>query len=689
VDGQTVFQTQDLSIGYETDAGLLTAVRNATVSVQPRECFGLVGESGSGKTTLAMGAIKYLSGNGRITGGASYLRGEDLTRLSRRQMRGIWGSRIGVVYQNPSTALNPSMRIGRQIAEVAQRHLGQSGRAALATAARMLEQVAMPDPESIMRCYPHQLSGGMLQRAVIAMAMTAGPELLILDEPTTALDVTTQAVVLDLVADLKSKFDSSILYITHDLAVVSKLCDRVGVMYAGAFCEQAPMRSLYLRPLHPYTLGLLGCIPRFDIQGGKRLLTSIPGIIPRLDELPLGCLFAPRCPFARAQCVRERPPLVEVRTGHFSACIRWSALPTAADYARAAKEIAPLEAEGPEVLRVDELRKSYPASARLFSLGRAGAQKVKAVDGVTLWVRKGNTLGVVGESGCGKTTMLRTIIGLAPKTSGDILMAGRPMEGSVSRRGRANVKRMQMVFQNPEASLNPRLTVGKAIARPLRLLLGTSRKDLRARVLELLRSVSLSESYYNRLPEELSGGEKQRAAIARAFAADPEVVLLDEPLSSLDVSVQASLVNLLTDLQERLGVSYLFISHDLAAVQHLSHWMVVMYLGALVEWGDARDVFAPPYHPYTEALLSAIPVADPDVAQRPIRLEGSVPSALAIPAGCRFHTRCPRKIGPLCEKAMPPWREGRSGHRIACHIPLDELAKLQADTFVRGTEGRA
>jgi peptide/nickel transport system ATP-binding protein len=683
VDGEPVFQTRDLSIGYETEAGLLTAVRNASVSVRRRECFGLVGESGSGKTTLAMGAIRYPSGNGRITGGTSLLRGEDLTRLSRRQMRAIWGSRIGVVYQNPSTALNPSMRIGRQIAEVARRHLGQSERAALGTAAGMLEQVAMPDPESIMRCYPHQLSGGMLQRAVIAMALTAGPELLILDEPTTALDVTTQAVVLDLVGDLKRRFDSSILYITHDLAVVSKLCDRVGVMYAGTFCEQAPMRELYARPLHPYTLGLLGCIPRFDLQGGKRLLTSIPGIIPRLDELPAGCIFAPRCPFATADCTHERPPLVEVRPGHLSACIRWSALPSAADYAKAAKEIPPREAEAPEVLRIDELRKSYPASLSLFSLGRARSQRVKAVDGVTLWVRKGNTLGVVGESGCGKTTMLRAIIGLAPRTSGEVLLSGDTVESSVSRRSRTAVKRMQMVFQNPEASLNPRLTVGKAIGRPVKLLAGVAGREVRARVMELLRSVSLSESYYNRLPEELSGGEKQRAAIARAFAADPDVVLLDEPLSSLDVSVQASLVNLLTDLQERLGVSYLFISHDLAAVQHLSHWIVVMYLGALVEWGDARDVFAPPYHPYTEALLSAIPVADPDVAQRPIRLEGSVPSALAIPGGCRFHTRCPRKIGPLCERAMPPWREGKSGHRIACHIPLDELARLQADTFVR------
>jgi peptide/nickel transport system ATP-binding protein len=676
-DGAPVFQTRDLSIGYETESGLLMAVREATMSVAKKECFGLVGESGSGKTTLAMGAIGYLSGNGRITAGASLLGDQELTRLPKSRMRGIWGSRIGMVYQNPSTALNPSLKIGRQLAEVAQRHLALSARDSRRKAADMLAQVAMPDPQGIMRRYPHQLSGGMLQRCVIAMAMMAGPELLILDEPTTALDVTTQAVVLDLVAELKKRFDSSILYITHDLAVVSKLCDRVGVMYAGQFCEQAVMRDIYTRPLHPYTLSLLGCIPRFELQAGKRLLASIPGMIPRLDELPQGCVFAPRCPFARAECTASRPPLAEVQPGHFSACIRWNVLPTAAEFIKTAREIPVHRAETPEVLRIRELKKSYPASERLFGLARAG-RTVRAVDGVTLWVRKGNTLGVVGESGCGKTTMLRAIIGLAPKTSGDILLSGQDVEPGVSRRGRATLKQMQMVFQNPEASLNPRHTVGRAITRPLLLLAGTPRGKVRARALELLGLVSLSETYYNRLPEELSGGEKQRAAIARAFAADPSIVLLDEPLSSLDVSVQASLVNLLTSLQEANGVSYLFISHDLAAVQHLSHWIAVMYLGALMEWGDAEDVFAPPYHPYTEALLSAIPVADPDVAQRAIRLEGSVPSAQAVPTGCRFHTRCPRKVGTICETETPPWREGRNAHRISCHIPLEELTQAPA-----------
>jgi peptide/nickel transport system ATP-binding protein len=686
-DQAVVFQTTDLSIGYETESGLLPAVRNATVRVRERECFGVVGESGSGKTSLAMGAINYLSANGKVFGGTSRLRDVELTGQRRFQMRRIWGSRIGMVYQNPSAALNPSIRIGEQLSEVARKHLRLSRAKAREKCREMLARVAMPDPVSIMQRYPHQLSGGMLQRCVIAMALITRPELLILDEPTTALDVTTQAVVLDLVSQLAREFGSAVLYITHDLAVVSKLCDRVGVMYAGQFCEQAAVKDLYRAPLHPYTLGLLGCVPRFDPDGGKRLLASIPGSIPRLDSLPGGCIFAPRCAFVRDECRRSTPPLREVRPGHSSACLRWEELPTAAEYAHAAPAVPPHQEDRPEVLRVIDVRKSFPPTERLFGAGRARSRSVRAVDGVTLWVRKGNTLGVVGESGCGKTTLLRVIAGLAPRTSGEIFLNGETLQANVQDRPRDVLKQLQMVFQNPDASLNPRHAAGRAIARPLRLLAGLSRREAQRRVALLLEAVNLPPGFSRRLPEELSGGEKQRVAIARAFAAAPQIILLDEPLSSLDVSVQASLVNLLTELQEKNDVSYLFISHDLAAVQHLSHWIAVMYLGALMEWGDAEDVFAPPFHPYTEALLSAIPIADPEVQQRPIRLEGSVPSAAKMPTGCRFHTRCPRKIGRICETEAPPWREGRSAHRISCHIPLDELKRLQADTIARTQKG--
>lgn len=370
-----MFRTQVLSVGYEMEAGRLPVVREATFSIQERECFGVVGESGSGKTTLAMGAIRYLSPNGRITAGSSWLRDRELTGMSRRQLRGIWGSRIGMVYQNPSTALNPSLRIGRQISEVARRHLGLSGRDAWERTREMLSRVAMPEPLATMQRYPHQLSGGMLQRCVIAMALITSPELLILDEPTTALDVTTQAVVLDLVVDLKRQLDSSILYITHDLAVVSRLCDRVGVMYAGQFCEQAPVHDIYRTPLHPYTLSLLGCVPRFEPGRQKRLLTSIPGAIPRPDELPQGCIFSPRCPFVREECTKSRPPLVEVRPGRFSACFRWNELPTAAEYAETARRMPPHLEERPEALRAAEVRKTFGVGDRLFSLRHAGARR--------------------------------------------------------------------------------------------------------------------------------------------------------------------------------------------------------------------------------------------------------------------------------------------------------------------------
>ena len=377
--------------------------------------------------------------------------------------------------------------------------------------------------------------------------------------------------------------------------------------------------------------------------------------------------------------------MVEVMPERATSCLRWKALPSAADYVRAAPVIPPHVEQQAEALRVQDLKKTYASVERLCA-GSSARNVVRAVDGVTLWVRKGNTLGVVGESGCGKTTMLRAIAGLAPRTSGDISLGGRSVEAAVERRARSTLKALQLVFQNPEASLNPRHSVGRAIERPLLLLARVPRREIPARVRALLEAVNLPESYALRLPEELSGGEKQRAAIARAFAAEPEVILLDEPLSSLDVSVQASLVNLLTRLQASNGVSYLFISHDLAAVRHLSHWIAVMYLGSLMEWGDADDVFAPPFHPYTEALLSAIPVADPDVVQKPIRLEGSVPSALNVPAGCRFHTRCPRKLDGVCETETPPWREGKKDHRIACHIPLEKLARLQAGTIVRAAD---
>ena len=683
-----VFEVEGLSIQYVTELGDLDAVRDVSLTVHEHESFGLVGESGSGKSTLAMGAIRYLASNGRITGGSVRLNGQELTGLPPKDLRALWGSRIGVVYQSPLSALNPSIVIGKQLAEVARQHLGMDAGAARQRVVEMMSKVAMPDPESVMKRYPHQLSGGMLQRCVIAMALMTNPSLLIMDEPTTALDVTTQAVVLDLVAELKREFDSAILYITHDLGVITKICDRVGVMYAGEFMEQAELRDLFKRPRHPYTLDLLGCVPHFDPTPQKRSLVTIPGAIPRVDELPPGCIFAPRCSFAQDACRAARPPLEEVEGGHLSACVRWADVPLPEDHLRRATEavrVAEQACGTPEVLLRTEGTEVHFKAARGAARGHRD-RVIHAVDGMDLDVCVGQTLGVVGESGSGKTTVARAMIGLTPATGGRITLHGESLPLSSGKRPRSVLREIQMVFQNPDASLNPTRTVGDAIVRPLQLLGGLRGAAARKRAEELLQAVSLPVSYFARLPHELSGGEKQRVAIARAFAAEPELILCDEPISSLDVSVQGSLMNLLMKLQVEQRTSYVFISHDLSAVQHLSDAIAVVYLGHVMEVGDATSVLTPPFHPYTEALLSAVPLADPDVKQKPIRLGGTVPSAMDVPPGCRFHPRCPRCLGDVCRTTEPPWREGEGDHRIYCHVPLDELARLQAETLVLADE---
>ena len=681
--GRPVFEVEGLSIEYETEFGTLAAVRDVSLSVGEHESFGIVGESGSGKSTLAMGAIRYLASNGRVTEGSVRLNGVELLELSKKELRALWGGRIAVVYQSPLQALNPSIQIGKQMAEVARQHLEMDRTASRERVTEMLAKVAMPDPEEVMRRYPHQLSGGMLQRCVIAMALMTDPSLLIMDEPTTALDVTTQAVVLDLVTDLKREFESAILYITHDLGVITRICDRVGVMYAGEFVEQASLRELFKRPRHPYTLDLLGCVPKFETDPVKRSLVTIPGSIPHLDELPSGCIFAPRCQFVEEACTTARPPLVTVAGGHLSACRRWEAVPDPAEFLREATEALVVQGEttGEEAVLVeaDDVKTHFKGPGKGMLWWRTH-RVIKAVDGATLAVRKGETLGIVGESGSGKTTIARAVIGLEPATGGEIRLNGQKLAPSTKRRPRAVLKEIQMVFQNPDASLNPTRSVGDSIARPLNLLTGLDRKEAAERTRELLRAVSLPESYADRLPHELSGGEKQRVAIARAFAAEPELILCDEPISSLDVSVQGSLMNLLMQLQIEQRTSYIFISHDLSAVQHLSDQIAVVYLGRIMEIGEAVDVLTPPFHPYTEALLSAVPVADPDVAQEAIRLGGSVPSAMDVPPGCRFHPRCPRCLGDVCREEEPPWRSVGGAHRIYCHIPVEELAELQAET---------
>ncbi len=676
---ETILQVDNLSIGYQTESGYVKAVRRVSLAIKRRESFGLVGESGSGKSTLALGSIRYLAANGRIDDGNISFLGEDITNYGREEMSRLWGRHIGMVYQNPSLALNPSIKIGWQLAEAAQIHQGFSKKEAWNAAVRTMGRVSMPDPEYVAGLYPHQLSGGMLQRCVITMSLMNNPSLLVMDEPTTALDVTTQAVVLDLVVKLKEDYDSAIFYITHDLAVVAQVCDSIGVMYAGELLESGPTRDIFKDPKHPYTLSLLGSIPKFEEDHRKRALAGIEGMIPSLRELPKGCVFSPRCFMASPECLEITPGLESIGPDRQTACHRW---PEIAERKKVLEDLPtyPAPADQTPYLTVDRLAKHYAPITASLKPG-AGRNLIKALNGVTLEVPKGCTLGIVGESGCGKTTLLRSITGLVDPTDGEVRLDCAPLPPKVSQRPRALLRKIQMVFQNPDASLNPNQTIAKSLERPLKIFTKLGKEERREKILQILQSVNLPSTYYNRLPGELSGGELQRVGIARAFAAEPDVILLDEPLSALDVSVQAALVNLLFELQAKNQPSYLFISHDLAAVHHISDWIAVMYLGRVMEFGTAEDIFRPPFHPYTEALLSAIPNPDPDAPQQGIRLEGSVPSPSTKILGCAFHSRCPRVCGPECSTEEPPSRAVGIKGRIFCHIPPEELARVQTSPY--------
>lgn len=679
-----VLDARCLTVAYRTDHGLLDTIRNVSLQINAGEIYGLVGESGSGKSTLAKALVRYLPSNGILSSGSVTLCGTDLLALSRTEMRQVWGSRITMVHQDPSASINPAIPIGEQIAEVVRIHLNLNRHEAKAKATEMLNKVRMPDPESVARRYAHQLSGGMLQRVLIAIAMSTNPELLIMDEPTTALDVTTEAVILDLIGDLMQEYNTAILYITHNLGVVARVCNKVGVLYAGEIMEEGNIEQVFKNKLHPYTRGLLGCVPRVDANKKDISLKAIPGFIPRPDQLPPGCIFAPRCELVEPACETERPPLVDIEKGHLSACRRHEELKKIGDVIMETRESHDEDEElGELVLEARNIKKYFPLSGGMSSaFGRKGTE-IKAVDDMSVRMRRSFTMGIVGESGCGKTTFARCIMGLEKATAGEIELQGKLLPYSVTKRSRETLRKMQMVFQNPDASLNPQHPAGESVARPLYLLHKLKKKEVKDKVKELFEAVNLPEDYIYRLPHELSGGEKQRVAIARAFAADPILMVCDEPISSLDVSVQASLMNLLVDLQESQGTSYLFISHDLAAVRHLSDWIAVVYLGRLWEMGSAEDVFVPPYHPYTEALLSAIPIPDPDIRQESIRLKGSVPSAMNIPSGCRFHTRCPRKYGSICETEEPPWQDAGNYHQICCHIPLEELKAMQGEGLIK------
>jgi peptide/nickel transport system ATP-binding protein len=677
-----LLELQDVRISYFGRAGESVVIPGLSLTLGAGEALGLVGESGCGKSTVALAIVRYLGRAGRVVGGCIRFEGCDVAALDEDALRAIRGRRIAMVYQDPMASLNPVMPIGRQLMEVPMLHEGVGGAEARAQALRMLREVNLPDPEAVLERYPHQLSGGQQQRIVIAMALIAEPALLIMDEPTTGLDVTVEAAVLDLVRDLRRRHNTAILFISHNLGTVVRVCDRIGVMYGGELVEEGTIRQVFADPRHPYTRGLLGCLPTLGRDKRAAPLVPIPGQLGSPLHRPAGCGFAARCPHVdggrcTAHAIAAEP--VAGAPGHRVRCVRAAEL---APWHRAGVDAAaPLAAgagatEPAPILAVRGLRKTYRQARGLFG---GYVRWVRALHDVAVGAGRGQTLAIVGESGCGKSTLARVLSGLQTATAGSVALDGAEVAGvAIQARPGPLKRKLQMVFQNPDSTLNPSHTVGYAIGRALRRLRRLPAGDARREVARLLEVVKLPAELAGRKPHQLSGGQKQRVAIARALAGDPEVIVADEPVSALDVSVQAAIVNLLNELQAAREATLVFISHDLAVVRYLADHVAVMYLGQVVEYGRVEDVFAPPYHPYTEALLSAVPVPDPEAQRDRILLEGALPSATDAMRGCPFSTRCPRRVGPLCDDTPPPEQPLGRGHRIACHIPAAELRRGQA-----------
>jgi peptide/nickel transport system ATP-binding protein len=647
---------EGLELAYKVRGQDLAVLRGLSLTIGAGESYGLVGESGSGKSSVALAAVRYLPANGRVTAGRVLVEGRDVYGLDDEDLRRLRASDVAMVYQDPGRALNPSIRVGEQIAEIF-RLQGLAPDRAMAQAVEMLARVRIADPASVAQRYPHLLSGGMQQRVAIAMALATGPKLLILDEPTTGLDATVEGEILELVAGIRAEFGTALLFISHNLAVVAQMCDRVGVLYAGTLVEEGPTREVFAHPRHPYTVGLMRCLVRSGARKDHGRLDTIAGFPPGAGEATPPCVFAPRCGLATDLCRTEPPPLAVVGEGRFSRCHY-------PDLAETTPRATPADLAEPF------MRGQTILKARLSKTFGDAKRPVRALHDVPFEIRAGETLGLVGESGSGKTTLARVLLGLVAADAGSTLeLDGRPLG---AKRSPDQLKAMQIVFQNPDSALNRSHSVRRLVGRVLTRLGDVPRAEREGRLSALTRSVQLADRTLDLRATQLSGGLKQRVAIARAFAGGPRIVVCDEPTSALDVSVQAAILNLLAELQAREGVAYLFISHDLATVRYLSDRIAVLYLGRLMEIGPSERVFSGPHHPYTASLLSAAPALEGGAAR--VRLTGEIPSAIDVPKGCVFHTRCPRKLGAICEEQEPPMLPGaEAGHEIRCHIPVERL----------------
>lgn len=711
--GDAILEVDALSVTFPSDDGSLPAVREVSYELRRGEALGIVGESGSGKSVTSMAIMGLLPKNARVDGSVQ-LMGEEILGLPDKAISEVRGKKIAMIFQDPLTSLNPVYTIGFQISEAVLAHNGVGKKRAWERSRELLEIVGIPSPDQRLRQYPHELSGGMRQRVVIAIAMANDPDVIIADEPTTALDVTVQAQVLDALQSARRETGAALVLITHDLGVVAGQVERVAVMYGGRIVESGPVEEVFYRPRMPYALGLLGSLPRLDEERAERL-SPIRGAPPSLMDLPQGCAFAPRCPMARDVCHTEEPVLLRTldngdrvpaqpgdAVAHVAAChfsdelsagtrpedlFRGTGIDTesagevdepvgeVADWDGEDAERAGREPEGdPEVLlKAEDLVKNFPIRSKGLLKRKVG--DVQAVSGVSLELRERETLALVGESGCGKSTTARLLLNLIRLTSGGVSYMGKPLQGLSDKQMRPLRRDLQIVFQDPFASLDPRMTVADIIAEPM-LIHRTRNGGAKKRVTELLELVGLNPEHGSRYPHEFSGGQRQRIGVARALSLNPKVLVLDEPVSALDVSIQAGVINLLEDLQEELGLSYLFVSHDLSVVKHIADRVAVMYLGKIVETATTEQLFEAPAHPYTQALISAIPLPDPvkERTRERIVVTGDVPSPADPPSGCRFRTRCPKFAHDLseterekCVQEVPKLLERGSGHRDACH----------------------
>ncbi|MDH6123225.1 ABC transporter ATP-binding protein [Kitasatospora sp. GP82] len=678
---QPVLEVSDLHVAFPSEAGQVRAVRGVSYAVRPGEVLGIVGESGSGKSVSSMAVLGLLPESAAVTGSVK-LNGRELLGLSDNEMSKIRGKDIGMVFQDPLSALTPVYSVGTQIVEALQIHQDLTKVQARERSIELLDLVGIPDPKRRVDNFPHEFSGGMRQRAMIAMAIANDPKVIIADEPTTALDVTIQAQVLEVLKKAQDVTGAAIVMITHDLGVIAGFADRVQVMYAGKPVEAGSVDEVYYSPRMPYTIGLLGSIPRLD-DTERRALTPIEGNPPSMVELPKGCPFAARCPIAIDRC-REVEPTLSVKEGntHPTACHRSHELGDTLDPAAIypvpeVPEASDLEqrprGERATVLELDNLTKHFPLTKGAVVKRKVGV--VRAVDGISLDIREGETLGLVGESGCGKTTTLLEILDLPKGQVGTVTVFGKDTR-SMNRADRKTLRRdMQIVFQDPMAALDARMPIGDILAEPLKTH-GWDKERIAARVPELLELVGLNPDHADRYPQEFSGGQRQRISIARALALEPKLVVLDEPVSALDVSIQAGVLNLLDELKTRLGLSYLFVAHDLSVVRHIADRIAVMYLGRIVEVGDTQSIFDAPSHPYTQALLSAVPLPDPrrERERTRILLTGDLPSPANVPSGCRFRNRCPKYLSLdeaeqlRCRDEDPASAKLADDHSAACHF---------------------